>query len=186
MALRADDGAVVTDSPNMTRILANYYASVYRTNGGRDHPSLPEPPTIMNAPRFTSAAVHKELSTLDNAKGSGPDDLHPLMLQILADFLAEPITALYNKSLQSGEVPQDWRKAVICPIFKKGVPKDAANYRPVCLTSVLCEIFERIHKKDLLSFLADTRSLSPSQHGFLPRRSCLSSLILQEERVASL
>ncbi len=26
MALRADDGAVLTDSPNMARILANYYA----------------------------------------------------------------------------------------------------------------------------------------------------------------
>ncbi len=75
----------------------------------------------MNAPCFTSsAAVHKVLSSLDTAKGSCPDDLHPSMLQFLADFLAEPITALYNKSLQSGEIPQDWRKAIICPIFKKG------------------------------------------------------------------
>ncbi len=76
MALRADDGDVLTDSPNMARILANYYASVYRTDEGRDHPSLPEPSTIMNAPRFTSPAVHKELSTLDTAKGSGPSPLH--------------------------------------------------------------------------------------------------------------
>ncbi len=29
----------------------------------------------------------------------------------------------------------------------------------------------------------ETRSLSPSQHGFLPRRSCLSNLFLQDERV---
>ncbi len=77
MALRAD-GAVLTDSPNMAPILANYYASVYRTDEGKDHPSLPEPSAIMNALRFTSAAVHKELSTLDTAKGSGPDDLHPI------------------------------------------------------------------------------------------------------------
>ncbi len=57
----------------------------------------------MNAPRFTSA------STFDTSKGSGPDDLHPFMLQVLADFLAEPITALCNKSLQSAEVP-DFQK----------------------------------------------------------------------------
>ncbi len=138
----------------------------------------------MNAPRFTSAAVHKELSTLDTAKGSGPDDLHPFMLQILPDFLAEPIAALYNKSLQSGEAPQDWPNAIICPIFKKGDPGDAANYRPVSLTSVLCKIFAKLLKKAVLLFLTETRSLSPSQHGFLPRRSCLSNLILQEERVA--
>ncbi len=112
----------------------------------------------MNAPRFTSAAVHKELSTLDTAKGSGPDDLHPFMLHFLADFLAEPITALYNKSLQSGEVPHDWRKAIICPIFKKGDPEDAADYRPVSLTSILCKIFEKLLKKALLLFLTETRS----------------------------
>ncbi len=75
------------------------------------------------------------------------------MLQFLADFLAEPITALYNKSLQSGEVPQDWRKAIICPIFKKGDPEDAANYRSVSLTSVLCKIFEKLLKNVLLLFL---------------------------------
>ncbi len=77
MALRADDGAVVTDSQNMTRILANYYAYVYRTDERRDHPSLPEPSTIMNATRFTSAAVHKELCTFDTAKGSGHDEGGP-------------------------------------------------------------------------------------------------------------
>ncbi len=51
---------------------------------------------IMNASHFLSATIHKELSTLDTAKGSGSDDLHPFMLQILADVLAEPITALYK------------------------------------------------------------------------------------------
>ncbi len=149
----------------MARILANYYASVYSTDERRDHPSPPEPSTIMNAPRFTSAAVHKELSTFYTAKGSGPDDLHPFMLQILADLLAEYITALYNKSLQSGEIPQDWRKAIICPIFKKGDPEDAPNYRPVSLTSVLCKIFwlcfcflqrhDPFHRVSMDSFLVD-------------------------------
>ncbi len=99
VALRADDGAVVTDLPNMARILANYYPYVHRTDEGRDHPSPPEPSTIMKAPHFAQAAVHKELSTLDAAKGSGPENLHPLMAQVLADSLAEPITAQFNKSL---------------------------------------------------------------------------------------
>ncbi len=69
----------------MVRILVNCYASVYRTDEERDHPSLAEPSTIMKAPHFTPAAVNKELSTLDTANGSGPDYLHP----IPADFLKE-------------------------------------------------------------------------------------------------
>ncbi len=35
----------------------------------------------------------------------------------------------------------------------------------------------------LLPFLSDTRSISPHQHGFLSRRSCLSNLLVFEEVV---
>ncbi len=48
------------------------------------------------------------------------------------------------------------------------------------LTSVICKIFERILKRTLLSFLGDTRSILPHQHDFLPRRSCLSNLLVFE------
>ncbi len=84
----------------MARTLATYYASAYRTNEGIDHSLLPEPSTIMNAPYFTPAAAHKELSILDTVKDCGLDDLHPIMCQILADFLANPITALYNNTVE--------------------------------------------------------------------------------------
>ncbi len=63
VALRADENAVVTDSPNMALILANYYAPDYRIEEGRDRPSLPEPATIMNTPHITPAAVHMQFST---------------------------------------------------------------------------------------------------------------------------
>ncbi len=38
-------------------------------------------------------------------------------------------------------------------------------------------------KKSLVLFLTETRSLSPSQHGFLPCRPCLSKIILLADRV---
>ncbi len=107
-------------------------------------------------------------------------------LQILADVLAEPSTTIYNKSLQSGEVPRDWRKAIICPIFKNGEPEHAVNYGPMSLTSVLYKIFEQLLKKALLLIFTEIRSLSSGQHGFLPCRSCSSNLILQGERVTRL
>ncbi len=56
------NGAVVTDSPYMNRIVANYYAFVYRTDERKDHPSLPEPSAIMIALNFTQTDVHKEIA----------------------------------------------------------------------------------------------------------------------------
>ncbi len=54
------------------------------------------------------------------------------------------------------------------------------------LTYIICKIFERILKRALLSFLSDKRSISAYQHGVLPRRSCLSNLLVFEGAVTRL
>ncbi len=119
-------------------------ASVCCADEGRDPPSLPEPSAILNAPHFTE--VHNKLSPLDTARG--PGQLQSFMLQILADFLTAPATTPFKKSRQSGEFPQDWRKAIIYPILKKGDPEGAVQYRPVDLTSVV-----KLLKKAFIFFI---------------------------------
>ncbi len=47
-------------------------------------------------------------------------------------------------------------------------------------------LFEKLLKNALLLFLTETRSLSPSKHGFLPRLYSLSNLVHQEGRVTRL
>ncbi len=111
----------------------------------------------------------------------GPDDIHTQMVRWLADFLAEPLSKLFTNSLNTAVAITDWRLAMIRSIRKKGDQEDVSNYRPESLTSIMGKIFERIVKKVLLSFLSDARSISPHQHGFLPRRPCLSNLLVFEE-----
>ncbi len=59
----------------------------------------------------------------------------------------------------------------------------ASNYRSVRPDSIICQIYETNLKKAHLSFLSEALSISPHQHGFLPRRSCLSNLLVFEEVV---
>ena len=58
---------------------------------------------------------------------ASPYDIHCKLLFELCDILCEPLARFINRSLQDGEVPDQWR-ANVSPIFKKGDKTQAENY----------------------------------------------------------
>ena len=70
--------------------------------------------------------------------------LHPLVLSALEVKLARPLTYIFNNSVETGIIPEDWKSASVTAINKKGSRQEPGNYRPITLTSVVCKTVERL------------------------------------------
>ena len=60
--------------------------------------------------------------------------MHPSMLKELANVIGRPLSIIFERLWQLGEVPDGWNRANIAPIFKKDKKEDPGNYRLVSLT----------------------------------------------------
>ena len=86
-------------------------------------------------------------------------------------------TLIFTASLQQGKIPQDWKKALVTPIFKKGDQTNPTNYRPVSLTSICSKLLEHIIHSNATSHLNACNIISDNQYGFCKRRSAELQLI---------
>ena len=176
--LKNADGNLTAEDSEMATILNDYFSSVFSEE---DLSQLPEKQSetgsVFEMVLIDRKKIKNKINKLRGDSAPGPDKINPRMLKELAHEMAEPLRRILNRSLNEGEVPEDWKTATVTPIYKKGAKSDPGNYRPVSLTSVPCCILESIIKDDLMEHLNQNNIINGSQHGFMQGKSCSANLI---------
>ena len=133
-------------------------------------------PTMCNI-NISVEGIYNLLLNINPHKACGPDQIHGRVLKETADVIAPFLQTLFQSSLDSGVIPDDWRSANITPIFKQGDRQQPSNYRPISLTSIVSKLFEQIINSNIMKHLETNNILTDHQYGFRHSRSCETLLI---------
>ena len=180
-------GEQVADSQGMCNILNGFFTSVFMTEDLNNLPTIaPFCNSKIGSLTVTEEMFKKQLSKTKKNGAPGPDIITTKVLDELKDIISEPLCIIFNKSVATGDIPEDWRTAHVTPVFKKGSRLHAENYRPISLTSIVCKILESMITREIVSFLSENKLLNTSQHGFVSHRSCLTNLLEYLETLTKL
>ena len=180
--------SVASTDHDKCEVLSEFFASVFTNEPTSEPPtlSLPTTPTQMPAIEVTSDMVCKKLEQLKPGKSSGPDKLHPRILKEVAEEISIPLTSLFQTTLQTGRIPQQWKAATVTAIHKKGDRSCPSNYRPISLTCIPCKIIESIVRDHILDHMNDHNLFSPRQYGFISGRSTTLQLLHVIEKMTKM
>jgi len=103
------------------------------------------------------------------------------MIQRLPKSAVKMILKFYNIVWHKGTIPLDFKHGIIIPILKPNKSlQEATSYRPICLTSCLEKIMERMVTDRLTYYLEYNKGLTKS--AFRKNRSNIDQIIkLQDE-----
>ena len=123
--LKDNLGNLVTDAALQAEMLNDYFSSVFTKENLNRVPQATEVfkgthKEFLESIFINEDLVKKKLDKLDTNKSQGPDEIHPKLLYELRQELSSTLTKIFNLSIQTGIVPQDWRDANVTPLHKKG------------------------------------------------------------------
>ena len=114
-------------TPNELAETFNSYFSGIGENLARDIPHVdiaPEDYVERTDKNFSlsqigKTEVHKLINHLENNKATGLDKIPCKLLKLAVDIISPSLTCIFNRSIESGVFPGEWKSARVTPIFKR-------------------------------------------------------------------
>ena len=167
-----------SDNHDKANLLNQYFATVFTKDNGCELPNMgPSTYPNMSQIEITITGITKLLRELDPSKSPGPDKIPGKLLKLVASEISPCLLLIFSASIHQGIVPQDWKQALITPLFKKGNRKETSNSRPISLTCICCKVLEHIIHTNIMSHLETNNILSNAQFGFHKHHSAELQLI---------
>ena len=116
------DGETATVPVGKAELLNKQFSSVFTSEDTDSVPKITQKKyTNIGRIDVTVDGVMKLLTNLNASKAAGPDQLSGRLLKATARESAEILQVIFKRSIDEGVLPEDWKKALITPVYKKRV-----------------------------------------------------------------
>ena len=142
ISLMNEHGEVVNDKTEILKIVENYYGKLYSSKKNIPHINI----QIDNntVPEIGLDEIKHALKDMKRGKTPAEDGILTDYLKDGGLELHQRLAFLFNKCIQIKQVPEEWCKANVILLHKKGDQRDLGNYRPISLLSNIYKLFSKI------------------------------------------
>jgi len=106
MGLKKANGQQTVNNQDTADAFCEYFNDVFVKEGSWTGDITKYPTEDLDV-EIMEVKVKKLLCALKTDKSPGPDGMHPLLLHSTADEVAKPLTLIFSKSYEEGELPHD-------------------------------------------------------------------------------
>ncbi len=125
-------------------------------------------------PEFSVHEVWRQLRRYSINKAPGSDGIPTRIYVELADYIASPLSAIFNQSCRQKRFPDQWKNGIIVPI-PKVTPPQIDKLRYVTLLPVPSKILETLVRNSMRDKFES--AYGPEQHGFRRNGSSTTALL---------
>ncbi len=185
------DNSELTDSKSIADAFNNHFINVSRKLTSTIPSSNRSPLSFMQTKiidSFTTSPlspteIEDEIARLNPSKSVGSYSIPIPILKLIKHVIAEPLSCIFNYSLQHGIVPEQFKIASVTPVFKSGSRLCMDNFRPISLLSIFNRILEKVIYNQLITFINNQDILYEKQFGFRTQHSAEMTILLITDKI---
>jgi hypothetical protein len=175
--IREKDGSLIFNQARRLTRWAEHFKDQFSwpepiVSSPMDVPQQPVYDISVSAP--TEQEVALEIRLLQRNRAPGPDNLSPALFKEGGEPLNRVLCSLLKTIWETEEIPKDWCKSTIIPIYKKGEKSSCDNHRGISLVSIASKVLAGIIRRRLLA--PRENQSREEQAGFRPHRGCIDHI----------
>ena len=126
--------------------------------------------------KVTYNNIVKSLKSLRNDCSTGYDNISVSFIKPIVEYIASPLTFIFNNLIEESKFLDQWKIARISPIPKVTNPTELKDYRLISILPILSKVYEKQVSHQIADFTETQQVYNKHQSGYRKNHSTATIL----------